>query len=60
MRDRLPGQRSIRRLEESGIRNLKDLALIETDDLVRLGIRWDFAKQIRDYVSEAVHKPPKL
>ena len=53
------GIRSIRRLEEAEIRSLEDLATIETDDLVRLGIRRNFAKQIRAYVSEARHRLPE-
>jgi len=52
------GVRSIRRLEEAGIRNLEDLAPIEVGDLVRLGIRRDFAEQIRAYVSEVGTQTP--
>lgn len=37
------GVRSIRRLEEAGIRSIEDLMLVEINDLVRLGIRKDFA-----------------
>lgn len=48
--------RSIRRLEEAGIRSLEDLAPIETDDLVRLGIRRDLAEQIRAYACETGHR----
>lgn len=44
------GIRSIRRLEEAGIRSFADLARLQTDDLVRLGIRPAAAQQIRDYV----------
>jgi helicase len=47
------GARSIRRLEEAGIRSLEDLASIDMADLKRLGIRQDLAKQIRAYVSVA-------
>lgn len=45
------GVRSIRRLEEAGIRTLEDLASMETHDLVRLGVRQDLAGQIYAYVS---------
>ncbi len=54
------GVYSIRRLEEAGIRSLEDLVPIDTDDLVRLGVRRDLAKQIRAYVAEAGHKSSKL
>jgi hypothetical protein len=54
------GVQSIRRLEEAGIRSLEDLALLETNDLVRLGIRRDFAEQIRSFVSEAGCDLPRV
>jgi helicase len=44
------GVRTIRRLEEAGIRSFADLARLQTEDLVRLGIRPAAARQIRDYV----------
>jgi hypothetical protein len=44
------GVQSIRRLEETGIRSIAELAHVEVDDLVRLGIRRDLAKQLRTYV----------
>jgi helicase len=53
------GVRSIRRLEEAGIRSIEDLAPIEIGSLVRLGIRQDLAEQIRDYISEVGHRSPK-
>ena len=53
------GTRSIRRLEEAGIRSLEDLAPVEIGDLVRLGIRRDFAEQICAYVSKAGHGLPR-
>ena len=49
------GIRSMRRLEEAGIRSFEDLAPMEADDLVRLGIRQDLARQIRAYVSGSGH-----
>jgi len=54
------GVQSIRRLEEAGIRSLEDLALLETNDLIRLGIRRDFAEQIRSYMSEAGCSLPRV
>ena len=44
------GVQTIRRLEEAGVQNLEDLAQIRENDLVRLGIRRDLAKQIEAYV----------
>jgi helicase len=44
------GLKSIKRLEDAGITNFADLAQLELADLVRLGIRRDFASQIRSYV----------
>jgi hypothetical protein len=44
------GVRTIRQLEASGIRSLPDLAALQIDDLVRLGVRRHLAKQIRTYV----------
>ena len=42
--------RTIRRLEEAGVPNLEDLAQLRENDLVRLGVRRDLAKQIEAYV----------
>jgi helicase len=53
------GIRSIRRLEEAGIRSIEDLAPIEVDGLVRLGIRQDLAERIRAYISEVGQRSPK-
>jgi hypothetical protein len=50
------GVRSIRRLEEAGIRSLSDLVPYEITDLIRLGIRQDLAKQIRAYAAGAAPK----
>ena len=44
--------RSIRRLEQAGIRSLEDLAILEVKDLVQLGVRQDFARQIYAHVSK--------
>ncbi len=44
------GIQSIRHLENAGIRNLQDLIPLQTEDLMQLGIRRDFAKQIRTYL----------
>ena len=44
------GVRTIRRLEEAGVPNLEDLAQLRENDLVRLGVRRDLAKQIEAYV----------
>jgi helicase len=41
---------SVRRLEEAGIRSLDDLAPLQVNDLVRLGVRRDLAEQIRSFV----------
>ena len=38
--------------------SLEDLSIIETNELIRLGIRRDFAEQIRAYVSEAGAQAP--
>ena len=45
------GTQSIRRLEEGGVRSLAELARLDVDDLIRLGVRRDLAKQIRTYVA---------
>ena len=50
---------SIRRLEQAGIRSTEDLAPIEVDGLVRLGIRQDLAEQIRAYISKVGQRSPK-
>jgi helicase len=50
------GVRSIRRLEEAGIRSLEDLAPYEITDLIGLGIRQDLAKQIRAHAAGAAPK----
>jgi helicase len=47
------GVRSIRRLEEAGVRSLEDLAQLGEEDLIRLGVRRDLAMQIRAYVRQA-------
>lgn len=44
------GAGSIRRLEGAGIRSLTDLIPLSTENLVDLGIRRDFARQISNYV----------
>jgi superfamily II DNA/RNA helicase len=44
------GVQSIRRLEEAGVRDMADLARLGTEDLVRLGVRRDLARQIREYI----------
>jgi hypothetical protein len=44
------GVQSIRRLEEAGIRSIAELARLQLNDLVRLGVRRDLAKQIRSYM----------
>jgi superfamily II DNA/RNA helicase len=44
------GVQSIRRLEEAGIRSIVELAMLQLNDLVRLGVRRDLAKQIRSYM----------
>jgi helicase len=44
------GMQSIRRLEEAGIRNVAELARLQLNDLVRLGVRRDLARQIRTYL----------
>jgi helicase len=43
--------RSIRQLEQAGIRSFEDVASLKVEDLVRLGVRRDFAGQIYAYVS---------
>jgi helicase len=54
------GPRSIRRLEEAGINSVDKLLLLTADELVRLGVRRDFAEQISTYVSEADHRLRRL
>ena len=44
------GPGTIRRLEESGVKSLRQLATMSVDDLVKLGVQKRFAKQIRTYV----------
>jgi superfamily II DNA/RNA helicase len=44
------GLRSIRRLEEAGVTNFAQLSEMGVDDLVRMGLRHDLAKQLRSYV----------
>lgn len=44
------GPGTIRRLEDGGITSLKDLAALDVDALVSLGVQKRFAKQIRAYV----------
>ena len=44
------GIQSIRKLEESGLRTIADLASANLDDLVRAGVRRDLAAQVRAYV----------
>jgi helicase len=51
------GVQSIRRLEEAGIRNLDDLARLQVTDLIELGVRRDFAEQIRDYLASPLKQP---
>lgn len=51
------GTGSLRRLEEAGIRSFKDLAALNLDDLLKLGIRRDLAQQIHTHVSGAGHRP---
>jgi len=46
----LAGVQTIRRLEESGIQTLADLAKSTEEDLVRLGIQRRFAAQVLTYV----------
>ena len=43
------GLKSIRRLEAAGLSNLEDLARLQVDDLIRIGLRRDLADQIRAY-----------
>jgi hypothetical protein len=51
------GPGSIRRLEEAGIRSSRDLAALNLDDLIALGVRRDFAQQIHAYISGTRHRP---
>jgi replicative superfamily II helicase len=44
------GKTTIRRLEAAGISNVRQLAQLGSDELVELGVRRDFAKQIYSYV----------
>ncbi len=44
------GAQSIRRLEDAGVRSFAELARLGVDDMVRLGVRRDLARQIRRYV----------
>lgn len=44
------GVLSIRRLEGAGINTVAELARLQVNDMVRLGVRTDLAKQIRNYV----------
>lgn len=44
------GAGTIRHLEAAGVHSLADLARLGTDDMVRLGVRRDFAKQIQHYI----------
>lgn len=44
------GVQSIRRLEGAGINNFAKLARLQVKDMVRLGVRTNLAKQIRNYV----------
>lgn len=44
------GAGTIRHLEGAGVHSLADLARLGTDDMVRLGVRRDFAKQIKHYM----------
>lgn len=41
---------TIRRLEDTGILNLKDITLLSTEDLVKIGIRRNIAEDLRTYV----------
>jgi hypothetical protein len=50
------GPRSIRLLEEAGIHGLDELVSHTVEDLVRLGVRRDLAKQIRAYVSTCLER----
>ncbi len=54
------GPQSIRRLEEAGIHGLDDLMSLTIDDLVRLGVRRNFAEQIRAYMSETEQSVSRL
>lgn len=57
MRQTLPaknaqvGVGTIKRLESAGVHSFADLVCLELNDLIRLGVRRDFAKQIKAYVS---------
>jgi superfamily II DNA/RNA helicase len=44
------GVRTIRRLEEAGVRTVADVARLSVDDLVRLGVRRSLAEQVCAYV----------
>jgi|GEM_PF-2721295 len=48
------GIQSIRRLEEAGIESIKDLALLRTEDLVKLGVQRKIAEQVRGYIQRRV------
>lgn len=48
------GSGTVRRLEESGITSMASLLRIGVDDLVGIGIRRDFALQIKGYVRRQI------
>lgn len=48
------GIKTIRRLEEGGIKNMADLVSMNMDDLVALGVRQDRAKKIKSYIQRRI------